>query len=109
MRFEEYPETSGLATANAQGAIREPPGATPSREAEALLRIGLGKPLIARIADLAQINGTSIEAELLATGQIDEASYFEALSRELGLAFLKTIDAEKVQDLAGLDSQLVRP
>lgn len=54
-------------------------------------------------------NGTTIEAELLACGQVREDAYYGALAKVLGLAFVDEIDASQVVDAPGLDSQLLEP
>ncbi|WEZ84562.1 glycosyltransferase [Rhizobium sp. 32-5/1] len=74
-----------------------------------LLRMGIGKPLIARMMLMAQAHGTCVEEELLASGEIDENLYFEALANSLGVPFMKVLDASRILDIAGLDTQLVRP
>jgi cellulose synthase/poly-beta-1,6-N-acetylglucosamine synthase-like glycosyltransferase len=79
------------------------------REGCLLLKLGIGKPTIARMMLRAQENGTSVEAELLVSGEIDEALYFEALADIIGLPFLHDLDAERVHDLDGLDTQLASP
>ncbi|MCV9998935.1 glycosyltransferase [Pararhizobium sp. YC-54] len=58
---------------------------------------------------LAQAHGTTVEDELLASGEIDETLYFEALADILGLDFMPAIDPGRVQDIEGLDSQIVWP
>jgi cellulose synthase/poly-beta-1,6-N-acetylglucosamine synthase-like glycosyltransferase len=54
-------------------------------------------------------NGTTIEAELLASGQVQEAAYYAALAKVVGLRFVETIDASAMADSPELDSQLVSP
>ncbi|MDQ0318852.1 putative ubiquitin-RnfH superfamily antitoxin RatB of RatAB toxin-antitoxin module [Pararhizobium capsulatum DSM 1112] len=106
MRFAEYPHNSGMATAKDSGT---PTIATESmigreaspalkEEGRLLLKMGIGKPTIARALQLAISHGTTIEDELLASGALDEASYFEALSEQLGLTFLKNVDLTTVND-----------
>ncbi len=53
--------------------------------------------------------GTTIEAELLASGEIDEDAYFGGLARMYGLPFLAEIPCELVIDHRAIDSQLVEP
>lgn len=116
MRLGEYPDNSGMATAN------EPPGGRSrndtaiarlapalKHEGRLLLQMGIGKPAIASAMRLAQAHGTSVEDELLASGEIEETIYFEALAEMLGLDFMPVIDADRVQDVDGLDTQIVRP
>ena len=114
MRLGEYPDNSGMATAN--GAEARRPHVTAEhfapalkREGRLLLQLGIGKPAIARAMFLAEDHGTTVEEELLASGEIDETIYFEALAERLGLDFMPRIDPARVQDVAGLDTQLVRP
>lgn len=116
MRLEEYPDNSGMATANEPPAGRSQPdtavgGFAPAlkHEGRLLLQMGIGKPSIARAMQLAQAHGTTVEDELLASGEIDETLYFEALAETLGLDFLPVIDPGRVQDIEGLDTQLTRP
>ncbi|OJF98680.1 glycosyl transferase [Rhizobium sp. 58] len=119
MRFGDYPDISGMATGNAQpeAVIATPPPEPLSlalspellRQGRDLLRMGIGKPLIARMMLAAQAHGTSVEAELLASGDIDECLYFEALAEMLGVTFLRDLDAARILDIAGLDSQIIRP
>lgn len=105
-----------MATANQASARRTPPAASahrfPSalkREGRLLLGMGIGKPLIAQAMLLADEHGTTVEEELLASGKINEAIYFEALAEKLQLDFIAEIDPDQVQDIDGLDTQLVRP
>lgn len=93
------------------GADALPLALSPDLVAEGtlLLKMGIGKPAIARAMRLATDHGTSLEEELLANGLIDEATYFEAISETLGLTFLKHVAANDVHDLPGLDGQLGRP
>lgn len=91
-----------------------PPAARPQpdalqAEAIALLRLGIGKPTIARAAQFARRNGTTIEQELLANGMVDADSYYAALARALRVPFLQTIDASLVSAVKSLDTQLITP
>ena len=79
------------------------------QEGRLLLQMGIGKPSIAWAMQLAQAHGTTVEEELLASGEIEESLYFEALAQELGLDFMPVIDTHRVQDIDGLDTQIVRP
>ncbi len=76
-------------------------------EIDALLRLGIGKPIIARAAIAARNNGTTIERELLASGTVDPDSYYAGLARALKLSFLPTIDASLIADSKTLDTQLI--
>jgi glycosyltransferase XagB len=78
-------------------------------EAGLLLRLGISKPLIARMAQRAVINGTSIETELLASGVIEEDAYFAGLARMYGLPFRPVIDPALVGDPLCGDTQLAEP
>ncbi|WP_438750426.1 glycosyltransferase family 2 protein [Pararhizobium sp. O133] len=105
-----------MATVNEPSAASSTPAAAPAlfapalkEEGRLLLRMGIGKPLIARAMLAAQSHGTTVEAELLASSEIEETIYFEALAEMLGLDFLPEIDPVRVQDIAGLDIQLLRP
>jgi cellulose synthase/poly-beta-1,6-N-acetylglucosamine synthase-like glycosyltransferase len=116
MRLEDYPDNSGMATANQAPARRTPSAATAQlfslalkREGRLLLQMGIGKPLIAQAMLLAEEHGTTVEEELLASGDINEAIYFAALAERLGLDFMPAIDPNRVQDIAGLDTQIIRP
>jgi len=55
-------------------------------EARLLHVLGISKPLIARMAKRAAANGTSVEAELLASGVIEEEAYFAGLGADVRLA-----------------------
>lgn len=78
-------------------------------EARLLHTLGISKPLLARMARTAMQRGTTIEAELLASGEIDEDAYFGGLARMYGLPFLAEIPCELVIDHRAIDSQLVEP
>lgn len=78
-------------------------------EAWLLHKLGISKPLIARMAKRAANNGTSVEAELLSSGLIEEEAYFAGLARMYGLPFLAEIDPSMLIDYAHGDSQLVEP
>jgi len=116
MRLSEYPDDIGFATAigiaptDAAAPAREP--AVPPllmEEARFFRRLGLAKPLISSLLIRAAGNGTTLEAELLASGAMTETTYYEALAETLGLSFLPVLDAARVSDLPGADSQLVTP
>jgi len=116
MRLAEYPDNSGMATANDLPVGRSKPDTAAGRfsaalkqEGSLLLQMGIGKPSIARAMLLADSHGTTVEEELLASGEIDETIYFEALAEKLGLEFIPLIDAERVHDLSALDGQIANP
>ncbi len=104
-----------MATANETAAGKAKPAAITKfapallQEGRLLLRMGIGKPLIAQATIRAADHGTTVEEELLACGKIDEAIYFEAVAEMLDLNFMAEIDAHRVQDMDMLDTQLVRP
>jgi glycosyltransferase XagB len=83
--------------------------ATLKTEAGLLHILGISKPLIARMAQRAAINGTGVERELLASGVIEEAAYFEALARMYGLPFEAEIDPSLLVDYTQVDTQLSEP
>ncbi len=78
-------------------------------EALLLKTLGISKPLIARMAQRAAMVDTTIEAELLASGAVDEEAYYGGLARMAGLAFLPDLPAERISDCTALDSQLKEP
>ncbi|MDW5315255.1 glycosyltransferase family 2 protein [Rhizobium sp. PL01] len=105
-----------MATKNELPVRRSQPDAAAERftpalkqEGRLLLQMGIGKPSIAQAMQRAQAHGTTVEEELLASGEIDETICFEALAETLGLEFMATIDSSRVQDIEGLDTQIARP
>jgi len=79
-------------------------------EEECFLRwLGFSKPLLAAMKRLALRNSTTIETELLASGQVREDAYYAAVAKALGLPFAEHVDASMVHDSAELDTQLRRP
>ncbi|RYE61111.1 MAG: glycosyl transferase, partial [Oxalobacteraceae bacterium] len=84
--------------------------ADPRDEEERFLRgLGLSKLFIAQMRLRAERNGTTIETELLASGNVQEAVYYASLAKVLGLYFVEDIDPTFVADSDVLDSQLRRP
>jgi cellulose synthase/poly-beta-1,6-N-acetylglucosamine synthase-like glycosyltransferase len=79
------------------------------QEIDALGELGIGKPYIEAAAQRAIVNGTTIEQELIASGLIQEKTYYAALARALRLPFVETIEDGAVADKPSLDSQLIRP
>lgn len=61
------------------------------------------------MAQRAATNGTTVEAELLACGAIDEDAYFAGLARMYGLPFLPDIDPTLLVDHVQCDTQLAEP
>ncbi|MCD7108577.1 glycosyltransferase [Rhizobium sp. DKSPLA3] len=113
MRVLDYPSLLEMATRRARPVPENTPLPTFSgdllREGRLLLKLGIGKPTIARMMLRAQENGTTAEDELLASGEIVDTLYFEALADLLGLPFMADIDADQVHDAEPLDAQLVLP
>ncbi|MDX3926523.1 MAG: glycosyltransferase family 2 protein [Shinella sp.] len=116
MSLAEYPGGVELATAigfvDRMPAGRDAAAVLPAgmqEEARLLSAMGFSKPLISRSAARALENGTTLEAELLAGGGINEATYFEALAGMLGIPFLAAIEPDHVQDIPGADTQLAQP
>ncbi len=116
MRIGEY-ASGGISTRHAALQERSKPPISPTVpvglvndarqiEIEALLRLGIGKPTIARAAKAARHNGTSIERELLANRWVDAESYYAALARALRLPFLPQLDPALINDDQALDTQL---
>ncbi len=120
MRVEEYPVEAALATGTGEQATAAqdghrsegPPDPVPQallQEARLLQGFGIGKPLLGQMMAAAARHGTSIEQELLASGEICETVYYEALAERLDLPFAERIDPARVHDVTGLDTQLLRP
>ncbi|MCR6500867.1 glycosyltransferase [Shinella sp. CPCC 101442] len=116
MRLAEYPDDIAFATAIGilpTGPVRpgDEPQIPPRLMAEARLfrRLGLSKSLISGMLVRASRHGTTLEAELLASGVLKEDTYYEALAEILHLPFLSRLDPAQVEDLPGADSQLVEP
>lgn len=116
MRFVEYPVDGRFATAIGEAAPSSLSPATVSgippplmEEARFFRRLGFSKPLISGLLLRADANGTSLEAELLASGAMTETTYYEALAETLGLPFRPTLDAALLRDLPGADSQIRTP
>lgn len=78
-------------------------------EARLLHSLGISKPLLARMIQRALQTGTSIEEELLASGDIEEEAYFAGLARMYGLPFLAELPSALVVDHRAIDSQLTNP
>ncbi|TWF53188.1 glycosyltransferase family 2 protein [Neorhizobium alkalisoli] len=74
-----------------------------------LAALGFSKPLLARLALTARANGTTVEAELLASGEVEENAYYGAMARMLRLPFVSEIDPHQVVTTPLLDTQLHRP
>ncbi|WP_246617679.1 glycosyltransferase family 2 protein [Rhizobium populisoli] len=78
-------------------------------ELAALASLGFSKPLLATLSERASRNGTSVESELLQSGQVEETAYYAAMARFLRLDFLETVDPAFVADSPVLDTQLHLP
>ncbi|KQW31832.1 glycosyl transferase [Rhizobium sp. Root274] len=78
-------------------------------EARLLHSLGISKPLLARMIKRALETGTTIEEELLASGDVEEDAYFAGLARMFGLSFLAEISPDLVVDHRAIDSQLTEP
>ncbi|MCF3641978.1 glycosyltransferase [Rhizobium sp. TRM95111] len=78
-------------------------------EARFFRRLGLSKPTIARHAAAAMRNATTIETELIVSGNLEPDTYYEALAEILDLPFLADLPAERVADSEGCDVNLIRP
>lgn len=115
MRIGEYPQQSGRKTdqdeRDAAGPQPPPNSADPFDDVEAqiLLQLGFGKPLVAAMAERAERYGTTIEQELLSDGWVDPQAYYAALARMLRLPYLSQVHAEGITDIRHLDTQLVQP
>ncbi|WP_411033733.1 glycosyltransferase family 2 protein [Shinella sp. BYT-45] len=116
MRLAEYPDDVAFATAigivPAQLAVPAEECRIPARlmrEARLCRRLGLSKPLISAMLVRANQHGTSLETELLASGAVAPDIYYEALAELLGIPFMRTLDPAEVEDLPGVDTQLVAP
>ncbi|NLS02209.1 glycosyltransferase [Rhizobium sp. P32RR-XVIII] len=118
MRTGEYAPGGAVVRDSARSTIRAPSeqrcqtaggGADFRDEVAVLLKLGIGKPTIARAVELARHNGTAIEDELLANGWINADSYYAALARMLQLPFLDELDIRLIHDNEALDTQLNQP
>ncbi|AYC99522.1 glycosyltransferase family 2 protein [Neorhizobium sp. NCHU2750] len=118
MRIGEYPPQGAVAcddrpaTEGHKAQQRPDEAADPGfagAEAAALAALGFSKPMIAALGERAFVNGTSLEAELIASGEVDEEAYYGAMARLLRLPLLSEIDAGLVVDAETIDSQLLRP
>ncbi len=117
MRLGEYPPAASPALEDARpvffkGAEAPPEGRAWSDgdpEIAAMAGLGISKPLLATVAERARRNGTTAEAELLMSGQVDETAYYAAMARFLRLDFIEAIDPALVVDNPVLDTQLHLP
>jgi cellulose synthase/poly-beta-1,6-N-acetylglucosamine synthase-like glycosyltransferase len=116
MRMGEYPpEVSGRVEDPRAGsstdteAAKDAAAASRETELAAMASLGFPRPLLARMAVLAHQNGTSVESELLRSGEVEEEAYYGAIARLLRLPFLEAINPGDVRDLPSLDTQLQQP
>lgn len=116
MRLAEYPDDIAFATAIGIAPARQAPPSEDRHvpaplmaEAQLFRRLGLSKTLISTMLVRAGQHGTTLEAELIASGMVAPDIYYEALAEILGLPFLRKLDPNEVEDLPGADSQLVEP
>jgi uncharacterized membrane protein len=115
MRIGEYPpstvieESLGASTALSGNGAEDELQPVPETELGALSALGFSKPLVARMVAQARRHGTSVENELLRSGQVEEEAYYGAIARLLRLPFIPSIDPASVADALALDSQLQRP
>ena len=116
MRVTDYPNRTQLATAKqadtASPDCPEDKAGLPAHilaEARFLRRLGFAKPLISALVIKAMHRGTSVEAELLASGHATPETYYEARAEMLDLPFLAVIDPSRVRDIDGSDFQLLHP
>jgi hypothetical protein len=59
-------------------------------------RLGIGREAAARLAVRARENGTDFQAELLASGDVEEGHVFSEIARELGLSYVEHIDPRRL-------------
>lgn len=113
----EYPHTAvwpgshrALSFAN---SLEEDPGAriqrAHDREWQLLARMGIARPWLERFSVIARQNGTTIEAELLASGLVTEDAWYAGLARMLSLPFAPVVDHELVDGSQQMDVQLACP
>lgn len=78
-----------------------------SSDAAFFRSLGLGKPYVEAFTARALNNGSTFEAELLASGMVTEDAYFGAFARFLRLPFMVELDGCQVVDTSSLDVQLL--
>ncbi len=100
--WQDHAPPANKAAENVQVSGEDP-------ELIALAALGISKPLRSMLAERAQQNGTTIECELLHSGQVEEDAYYGAMARFLRLPFIGTIDPSLLTDIPLLDTQLRRP
>ncbi len=82
----------------------------PDAEIRALLEgLGLGGMVIDRLALRAEVNGASLEQEILAERLITETGLYAAMAAFAGLGHMAVIDSDHIHQNPLLDTQLVRP
>jgi glycosyltransferase XagB len=107
--YDRRPPQPGAAEPDGRDAIGDDGFPIPETEPGALAALGFSKPLLAAAQERARSNGTSMEAELLRSGDVREEAYYGAVARLLRLPFIDEIEPGLVQDGEMLDSQLARP
>lgn len=99
---DSYFATGGVSKMSAGGAEEE--------MLAALARLlGLSDAQIRKAGRRAEANGSSIEEELIATGLVEETSFYRAVATLSGLRFLDAIPDGTLPDHPAIDIQLQRP
>jgi cellulose synthase/poly-beta-1,6-N-acetylglucosamine synthase-like glycosyltransferase len=115
MRIGEYPPSAMIEESREASAALSADSAEdqlqplPETELGALSALGFSKPLLTRMTTQARRHGTSVENELLRSGEVEEEAYYGAIARLLRLPFISSIESGSVADALALDSQLQRP
>ena len=114
MRFGEYWSTEKSdrrSTSSGRRTKRSIRSAVPSLdpdEARFFLSLGLGKPAVFRAAADARRHGSTIEQELISSGMLDAATFYEAVAEILGLPYLHAINPDNVFLTEHIDTQLIK-
>lgn len=77
-------------------AVRTDPALEAQHWRPILARLGIDAVESARITERASLNGTTFQAELLATGEVTEARICREIANHLGLAFLARLDPARL-------------
>lgn len=89
------------------------PGAADGRGGEALKRLfatlGLSPRQVGQARLRAKRNGSRLEEELVAGGDVDEETLYRTMADQCGLPFLASIPPEQVSGDEAVDTQLCRP
>ncbi len=97
---------------NASGPVTNPGPVdeeTGWEEERFLQELGLGQAVIAAARARCRKNGTLLEEELLASGDISEAVFYGGIARWLRLPFQPDIDVDLIEDRFDLDLLLRHP